>query len=159
VCREAERQNKAGYRNRHRAKARAAQRDYDRRTRDQVAARKAANRLANPDKFRKRSAEYAKANPDVVHLNKLRRRAREVGSDNRKITANDWRRLCDHYRHRCAYCGEQRPLTRDHVIPLSRGGRNAIGNLVPACGACNYSKRDKFVVEWRQLIRRRAAQT
>lgn len=36
----------------------------------------------------------------------------------------------------------------DHVRPLSRGGHEAEYNLVPACGPCNYSKRDKLLIEW-----------
>lgn len=43
----------------------------------------------------------------------------------------------------CMYCGEQLPgrlLTRDHVIPLAQGGRDAWSNLVTACRACNSRK-------------------
>ena len=29
----------------------------------------------------------------------------------------------------------------DHVIPVARGGRSTRGNVVPACTACNRSKR------------------
>ncbi|WP_203620386.1 HNH endonuclease [Streptomyces sp. SID8499] len=38
--------------------------------------------------------------------------------------------------------------TVDHVIPLSRGGQHAEGNLVPACKSCNSSKGDKLLIEW-----------
>jgi len=43
----------------------------------------------------------------------------------------------------CLYCGNQfsRPtLTRDHVIPLSRGGRDTWVNVVSACVPCNVKK-------------------
>ncbi len=46
-------------------------------------------------------------------------------------------------RHMCLYCGNQfaRPhLTRDHVVPLSRGGRNEWENVVTACTGCNVRK-------------------
>ena len=29
----------------------------------------------------------------------------------------------------CAYCGESRPLVRDHKVPLVRGGTNDITNI------------------------------
>ena len=29
----------------------------------------------------------------------------------------------------------------DHVIPVARGGRSVRGNVVPACRACNRTKR------------------
>ena len=43
---------------------------------------------------------------------------------------------------RCHYCGTL-ATTVDHVIPKSRGGTDALSNLVPACARCNYSKRDR----------------
>ena len=43
-------------------------------------------------------------------------------------------------RHRCQYCGERRPLTIDHVQPVSRGGLHRWENVVAACGPCNTRK-------------------
>ncbi len=46
---------------------------------------------------------------------------------------------------RCVYCARSLPLeaaTLDHVIPVARGGTDAPGNLVVACGACNRLKGD-----------------
>jgi len=43
----------------------------------------------------------------------------------------------------CLYCGNQFPrpaLTRDHVIPLSKGGRDTWVNVVSACVPCNVKK-------------------
>lgn len=45
--------------------------------------------------------------------------------------------------HLCMYCGKQFPeylLTRDHLLPLSRGGRDCWSNVVTACRACNHAK-------------------
>jgi hypothetical protein len=45
--------------------------------------------------------------------------------------------------HRCLYCGQQHnrgDLTRDHVLPTSRGGTNRWGNVVAACKRCNWQK-------------------
>ncbi|MFW6330688.1 MAG: HNH endonuclease [Gemmatimonadota bacterium] len=49
--------------------------------------------------------------------------------------------------YRCQYCGRHRGelkgrefLTRDHVVPLSRGGANDWGNVVAACSPCNNRK-------------------
>lgn len=46
----------------------------------------------------------------------------------------------------------QRPETvpRDHVVPIRRGGRHSIGNLLPSCNRCNLSKAAKLLVEWRR---------
>lgn len=43
----------------------------------------------------------------------------------------------------CAYCGIQLTLdtiTRDHVIPMSRGGKDDWDNVVACCPTCNYLK-------------------
>ena len=45
--------------------------------------------------------------------------------------------------HVCAYCGGpflHRELTREHIIPVSRGGKNAWTNVVTACKPCNNHK-------------------
>ena len=49
--------------------------------------------------------------------------------------------------YRCQYCGRHRAamrgrefLTRDHVVPMSRGGENSWDNVVTACSSCNNRK-------------------
>ncbi|MFT4767890.1 MAG: 5-methylcytosine-specific restriction endonuclease McrA [Glaciecola sp.] len=45
--------------------------------------------------------------------------------------------------HRCLYCGRQHSrseLTRDHVMPVSRGGSDRWENVVAACKRCNWQK-------------------
>ena len=49
----------------------------------------------------------------------------------------------------CAYCGTIRvPLQRDCVLPISRGGRYTLDNVVPACRSCNASKCNDEVTGW-----------
>jgi len=52
------------------------------------------------------------------------------------------RRVFKRDSRKCRYCGAY-ATEIDHVCPLSRGGRNAITNLVSACVACNRKKGDK----------------
>ncbi len=54
----------------------------------------------------------------------------------------------------CQYCGRHRGqlkgrqfLTRDHIIPLSRGGDNSWQNLVASCSPCNNRKGDRLPAE------------
>jgi len=45
--------------------------------------------------------------------------------------------------HICLYCGHElhrAHLTRDHVLPVSRGGRDVWANCATACRACNNRK-------------------
>ncbi|GAA0253424.1 HNH endonuclease [Rhodanobacter caeni] len=49
-------------------------------------------------------------------------------------------------RHLCLYCGEhftRAELTRDHVLPLSRQGKDEWENVVSACVACNLKKSNR----------------
>ncbi len=51
----------------------------------------------------------------------------------------------------CHYCGEKSnplELTMDHLIPISRGGKNNKGNVVPACKSCNNKKKYMLPTEW-----------
>ena len=49
----------------------------------------------------------------------------------------------------CAYCGStEGPLQRDCVLPISRGGRYTLANVVPACRSCNASKCNDEVTGW-----------
>ena len=54
----------------------------------------------------------------------------------------------------CQYCGRHRKdlgyresLTRDHVIPISRGGDNGWLNVVTACSRCNLRKANRLPSE------------
>lgn len=48
----------------------------------------------------------------------------------------------------CIHCGGNYEHN-DHYIPISRGGRNSLDNIVPSCAKCNLSKGGKFVgAEW-----------
>jgi 5-methylcytosine-specific restriction endonuclease McrA len=40
-------------------------------------------------------------------------------------------------RFKCQYCGEEKELTFDHVVPRSRGGDTCWTNIVAACDDCN----------------------
>ena len=49
-------------------------------------------------------------------------------------------------RHICLYCGNhytRGELTRDHVQPVSKGGRDSWENVVSACLACNLKKSNR----------------
>src|SRR5256714_2277532 len=49
--------------------------------------------------------------------------------------------------YRCQFCGRSQQelrhrecLTRDHLVPLSRGGTNGWNNVLTACSSCNTRK-------------------
>lgn len=53
------------------------------------------------------------------------------------------RELFSRDRHTCAYCATEmasQKLTRDHIVPVSQGGRDLWMNVVTACRGCNQRK-------------------
>ena len=58
-------------------------------------------------------------------------------------------------RHICLYCGHRftvKELTRDHVTPVSRGGRDVYVNLATSCRACNARKDNRTPEEARMPL-------
>ncbi|MEP2023178.1 MAG: HNH endonuclease [Reichenbachiella sp.] len=51
----------------------------------------------------------------------------------------------------CQYCGIDRDLTLDHLIPRSKGGKSSWNNLVTACKACN-AKKGNYTLEEAGLV-------
>lgn len=52
--------------------------------------------------------------------------------------------------HQCVYCyATSGPFELDHIIPLCRGGSNAMGNLATACASCNRAKGSLTFHEWK----------
>ena len=57
--------------------------------------------------------------------------------------------------HLCMYCGghfKESYLTRDHVIPMSRGGKDRWSNVVTACRSCNTHKGNKIPEEAKMAL-------
>ena len=110
-------------------------------------------------KYRPRRLEvnrqYARSHKALRSVHSSKRRALKKGAETFLFTLKDWERLKTRYRHCCAYCGVySEELHQEHVIPLERGGRHSLGNILPSCPTCNYSKQDSYVMEWRmRLIR------
>ncbi len=88
-----------------------------------------------------RSARIALPKPAIIRLVKFIHVPRRF----RRQVTNTFLFARDNYR--CQYCQrgqvELKPrecLTRDHLIPLSRGGGNDWANVVTACSSCNTRK-------------------
>jgi 5-methylcytosine-specific restriction endonuclease McrA len=77
-----------------------------------------------------------------------KRRRRRMAQHDHDLTDEQWVALMTAWGG-CAYCGDpERALQRDCVLPISRGGRYTLDNVVPACGSCNASKRNDEVTGW-----------
>jgi 5-methylcytosine-specific restriction endonuclease McrA len=64
------------------------------------------------------------------------------------LTDDQWQSLQEAWGG-CAYCGSPADqLQKDCVLPISRGGRYTVANVVPACRSCNASKWNDEVTGW-----------
>jgi 5-methylcytosine-specific restriction endonuclease McrA len=77
-----------------------------------------------------------------------RRKAQMRDSVAIQVKGREIRARFAEFNHRCAYCGADGDLHIEHVVPISKGGPHSIGNIIPACESCNYSKRDSEVESW-----------
>lgn len=87
-----------------------------------------------------------------------RRRARRAGATG-EFTWAEITRLWLAFGRACAYC--RQPTSEyepDHVVPLSKGGSNALPNLLPCCPTCNRQKRAHLLPEWMQWRTERGMQ-
>lgn len=89
--------------------------------------------------------KWAEANKDKRANTAQRRRAKKVANGVFYISPKELKKL---RLSPCFYCGDK-SAEMDHVIPISRGGRHSIGNLVASCLKCNRSKSKKVIMEWR----------
>ncbi len=83
-----------------------------------------------------RSEKLAIPYPSVIRMKYyVKVRYREPPLSKRNIMLRD--------NYTCQYCGTRKPpLTVDHVVPKSRGGKTTWNNLVCACVKCNNRKGD-----------------
>lgn len=94
---------------------------------------------------------YCKNNPqNIAHL-KARRYAREKNAEG-SHTLKEWIELKFNFNNKCAICNMEKKLTKDHIIPLSKGGSDYIHNIQPLCKNCN-SKKHNHIYENPELIK------
>jgi 5-methylcytosine-specific restriction endonuclease McrA len=81
-----------------------------------------------------RSERTTLATPTVVRLSSYVRLPR---AEARRLSRNT---ILARDGFRCQYCGGNRHLTIDHLVPRSRGGITSWENVVTSCGPCNVRK-------------------
>jgi 5-methylcytosine-specific restriction endonuclease McrA len=97
------------------------------------------------------SLEYHRSHPEVRKSIDNKRRLQRLASGT-NFTPAEWLALVASHAGCCAYCGEQGPMEADHRTPLSRGGSNAIENMLPACRRCNAKKHQMTEEEFRARL-------
>jgi 5-methylcytosine-specific restriction endonuclease McrA len=130
-------------------KAKATVRVWEEANREKRRVWNRARRQADPEKHREFVRAWARANPERERARVAKRRALQRGArvGCRKAYAAflRWTRTAPNVR--CYWCGARTgPKQRhtDHIVPLSRGGADAVENLCVSCVGCNLRKNDKM---------------
>jgi 5-methylcytosine-specific restriction endonuclease McrA len=123
-------------------------RQYRRENAETIARNNAEWRSRNPDYFRQKAREWRALHPGAAEEQRNERRARKAKAPS-DGTNPTWQKVARRDGMECAYCGvvtvpkhDDRRLwpTLDHIVPLSRGGADSMGNAVLACFSCNSRK-------------------
>jgi 5-methylcytosine-specific restriction endonuclease McrA len=118
--------------------------------------RRAVSKFQQSEKGIKARKEYEKSEARKSYLKSEKHKATEARCHHKRritakctlstLTTEEWELIKKRYKYRCVYCGEKKPLTRDHIIPLSKGGEFTKENIVPACRRCNSRKGNRPVL-------------
>lgn len=111
----------------------------------QTADRKRRNALVPVERRRQLVKDWKRQNPAQVSIQRYRRR---VNFQNcvADLTEAQWSQIKAAYKYRCGYCHKRKPLTQDHVIPVSKGGDHTASNIIPACQSCNSRKNARLPI-------------
>lgn len=158
----------AEYRAANKAKLDAYMKEWYRRNKDTLTVRRKANYEVIRDAHLAQKREYYIKNRDAIRAKKKMnreperrnediRRARKSGA-----TVGDLRLIAEWEKRwrrkllvRCYWCrSDIKPsvATRDHIVPLARGGEHSVSNLVVSCGSCNSKKHARSLDKWNATL-------
>lgn len=112
------------------------------------------------DNRRVRSNRYYKTPKGKINKSRKdhRRRAREIKSES-TLTLKQWERIIQNQNNICLICHEKftidNPPTKDHIIPLSKGGGLTFENVQAVHSRCNSIKNNKLdknnIITWLRM--------
>lgn len=149
----------AEYRKNNKEKLSEVGKSYYSLNKDNVNERNNKNYLKRRDVVLENQRRYRQENKDKVLVKQRNRRARLSGNAGTH-TEKEINDLLLRQKNKCANptcraCIKKRENRHlDHVIPVSSGGRNDIGNLAWLCVKCNLSKGAKDPIVWAQKMGR-----
>lgn len=107
-------------------------------------------RIDNGEKLKEHYKQYYRTEAGIATAQRGSSKRRSILKNiTNTLTAKEWLDILREHNYRCAYCKveftKDIPPTRDHVIPISKGGHNIKENIVPACQSCNSKKYNKII--------------
>lgn len=107
-------------------------------------------RWRKTDRYKEYLSEYKRLNKDKLNeYKRIYNSGRRAKLREGKVSVEEWNTILKSQNFCCTYCRiEDRKLTIDHIVPLSKGGLHTKENVCGACMKCNLSKRAKDLSEW-----------
>lgn len=118
----------------------------------------------NKEKLAELRKQYRENNKELIRERRIKycsaqsyKEKHKIYTHNRKALKNsleknfkisDWELCKSKFNNMCAYCGNEKELTQEHFIPLTKGGEYTVNNIIPVCKECNSSKSNKNFFEW-----------
>lgn len=117
-------------------------------------------RSANPEAVAEYCRKWRLNNPEAVKMLDARRAHRRRDAERKTrcdLKAREWKLILEQQDNRCKHCGREfsddlKP-TKDHIVPVSKGGGLTFDNTQALCLSCNTRKRDRLESELEYLAR------
>lgn len=132
--------------------------EYTKNNKDKIKSRRKIYREKNREEINAKKRKYnqehkemkrlwQQKNKDKVNIQKQIRRTNKNNLPS-NLNVKQWKEIKIKFNNKCAYCGQELPLSQDHFIPLSKGGEYTVNNIIPSCKSCNCSKNNSDFFEW-----------
>lgn len=116
---------------------------------DEAADWQAQHRTNNPEKHKQYEVTRSSKDERKQYQRKMGARRKQMERDAKKSATHtnvEWMKLCAKYEFKCLKCGrDDVDLTKDHIVPYTDGGTDALDNVQPLCASCNSSKGSRTI--------------
>jgi hypothetical protein len=105
-----------------------------------------SNRWRTKERYREQVNDHKKTPKGKTRVARYNAKRRKLSKDDPTLTYEQEVAILKQQHNKCRRCGRtfsgELPYTRDHIYPLSKGGKLVMGNVQLLCRSCNSIKRD-----------------